>query len=386
MVILTALCAVPFGAGCLFPGCVDYTDALCIPHVDTFCYQGQTYWLDSCDRVENVLEDCECGCRADQYGCRVCGEKECEEDADCPTGFFCDRTVWQCKHKECIPECDGKCCGDDGCDGTCPNNCPNGEICNASTCRCEGAVECRSNADCPRGYWCDRTVWSCRPEECIPNCTGKCCGDDGCYGTCPDMCPTGYTCDHMTCTCGTQQCLTDADCMATECCSRSTCVHMACGALECGPDPVCGKECGPCPAGSYCDAGRCMGGGQLCSPGQECTDLNDQGFLGCLIPPATVPPDNPTGCGATGTCDGNFFCHCINQNCSDSVCIELCGNCPAGQTCFELWDNGLWTCLMPNWQIPPDAPYCDGSLPCQGNAICYTDTVNNFCLYNCSSD
>ena len=317
-------------AACLLPACADYTDGLCIPHVDTFCHQSKTYWLDSCDRVENVLEECQCGCRAEQYGCRTCGEKECEEDADCPTGFFCDRSDWLCKYRECIPECDERCCGGDGCGGTCPDTCRRGETCNPDTCRCESTAECRTNSDCPPGYWCDRTVWRCRPEECIPNCTGKCCGDDGCGGACPDYCPAGYACDIMTC--------------------------------------------------------ACVGGGQLCPPGQECVDITGNGFMGCLIPPAGIPPDNPTDCAATFNCDGNFFCHCTTDNCSESACIENCGSCPAGLVCFELWDNGLRACLTPDWQVPPDAPYCDGSIPCQGNAVCYTDTVNNFCLYNCSSD
>jgi hypothetical protein len=427
---------------CLLPGCVNYTDGLCIPHVDTFCYQGQTYWLDSCDRVENVLEDCECGCRADQSGCRTCGEKECEEDADCPEGFFCDRSDWLCKPKECTPECEDKCCGPDGCGGTCPDTCPMHEICNTNTCRCEGAEECRTNADCPPDYWCDRTVWRCRPIDCIPNCTGKCCGDDGCGGTCLDFCPSGYSCNAASCQCEAVGCQTNADCTVTqcclnglctnmscgylecgpdpvcgkecgpcprgthcdqgtcvedvvctsdihcaanECCLNYTCVPMACGSLECGPDPVCGKECGPCPSGSVCNNGRCVGGGPLCQLGQECVDITGGGFMGCLVPPNNIPPENPTGCAEVGYCDGNFFCHCTTDNCSESACVENCGTCPADLICVELWADGLWGCLTPDWQLPPNPPYCDGTIPCQGNSICYTDGTNNFCLENCSS-
>jgi hypothetical protein len=33
--------------------------------------------------------------------------------------------------------------------------------------------------------------------------------------------------------------------MAIECCLNGVCVSMTCGTLECGPDPVCGRECGP---------------------------------------------------------------------------------------------------------------------------------------------
>ena len=31
--------------------------------------------------------------------------------------------------------------------------------------------------------------------QCIPNCTGKVCGDDGCEGTCPPGCDPGYNCN-----------------------------------------------------------------------------------------------------------------------------------------------------------------------------------------------
>ena len=278
---------------CLLPGCVDYTDKLCIPHVDTLCHQGQTYWLDSCDRLENVLEECECGCRADQSGCRTC--------------------------IECIPECDDKCCGPDGCGGDCPTTCPRGQECNPVTCRCE------------------------------------------------------------------THCYTNDDCQPNQCCIQGQCTVMTCGTLECGPDPTCGYECGPCPAGYHCENGACKASSQLCPPEQECVDINGEGLLGCIISPNTVPPYNPVDCAVMGYCDGNFSCHCLDDTCSDSVCIENCGACPADLICVELWDGGLWGCLTPDWQLPPNPPYCDQNTPCQGNSICYTDGTNNFCLDNCSS-
>jgi hypothetical protein len=82
---------------------------------------------------------------------------------------------------------------DSGNCGACGNECAFGN--------CVGGHCCEKNDDCPDGYWCDRTVWECKKIECIPNCTGKCCGDDGCDGTCPDTCPSGYTCNQDTCQC-----------------------------------------------------------------------------------------------------------------------------------------------------------------------------------------
>jgi hypothetical protein len=364
---------------CLLPGCVDYTGGLCIPHADTFCTQGKTYWLDSCKRVENVLEECECGCRADQYGCRACGEQECQADADCPEGFFCDRTDWRCKLLNCVPQCAGKCCGPDGCGGNCPSSCPDAQECNPATCRCES--HCYTDADCAASRCCLRgqcVVMACGTLECGPDpVCGKECGP----------CPRGTHCDMGTCV-GDVACTSDVHCAANQCCINGTCVAMACGTLQCGPDPVCGRECGPCHPGWSCQNGRCVQHGGFCPPGQECVDLNGAGYLGCIIPPATIPGDNQTGCNvASGTpCYGNYTCHCLDQSCSDSVCIENCGTCPAGTDCCELWTDGPSGCLASGcYDLPPNPPYCDQNVPCQGNSQCYTDGTNNFCIDSCSA-
>ncbi len=431
-------------AGCLLTGCADYDDDLCTPHVDTSCVQGNNYWVDSCGRLENVLEECECGCRADQSGCRTCGEKECETNADCPEDHYCDRTDWYCKPIECTPDCTGRCCGPDGCGGTCPDDCSGGERCNQSTCRCELEMECRANADCPEGYWCDRTVWRCRPIECIPDCTRKCCGDDGCGGTCPQNCPTGYWCNPYTCTCENAICQTDADCQTDQCCIHGNCEHMRCGALQCGPDPVCGFECGPCPTGYHCDMGTCVFDyactsdaecaanqccingicqpmncgtlqcgpdpvcgkecgpcptgevckngvceyvdGSLCPAGQWCTDLTGTGYLGCILPPDEIPDGNQTGCAPQDgiLCDGNYTCFMLPDH--SSVCIENCGTCPYGTGCYELWEDGPRGCLLPDGTLPTGNPTCDTD-PCPGNMSCYgLTTGGTICVDNCSQD
>jgi len=256
--------------------------------------------------------------------------------------------------KDCIPDCEGKCCGSDGCGGKCGDYCSDGYVCNTGTCECESDVECHSNADCPEGFWCDRTVFECVEIECIPNCSGKCCGSDGCDGTCPDVCPAGYMCDPATCRCDPVVCTRDADCMATQCCIDFDCVYMDCDNLQCGPDPVCGKECGPCPPDMTCVTGWCVwvGSGQ---PGDPCTfdTVNENaGFclegLLCL----GIPAD-----GTAGTCPGGSAEECVEMetvwnpdcvygNCGVSFCAEECGPegyCPEG---FEPQDvNGTCFCI-----------------------------------------
>ena len=84
----------------------------------------------------------------------------------------------------CMPECDGKECGDDGCRGTC------GECAvlvgssplptavrletGASTARVAGPASARPFSR-------SRSAGRC---GCVPNCTGKECGADGCGGSC----------------------------------------------------------------------------------------------------------------------------------------------------------------------------------------------------------
>ena len=171
--------------------------------------------------------------------------------------------------------------------------------------------QCETNEDCPQGYWCDRTVWECKQIDCIPNCTGKCCGSDGCEGTCQDNCPAGYECNVGTCQCESTSCTTNQDCGVDECCVQGACLAKSCGTLECGPDPVCGFECGPCGAGTHCDQGSCVIDVACTSDAQCDTDEC------CLGTPGTCTPMNCTGleCGP------------------DPVCGKECGPCGAGQTC-----------------------------------------------------
>jgi hypothetical protein len=120
----------------------------------------------------------------------------------------------------CEPDCVGRCCGADGCGGTCPDTCGAlGGTCNEDSCSCVGGCtpqtcadlgkECGSWPDgcegtaecgtCPSPQTCDENG-TC--QDCVPDCAGRCCGADGCGGTCPDAC-TGANgfCDVSQCTC-----------------------------------------------------------------------------------------------------------------------------------------------------------------------------------------
>jgi hypothetical protein len=127
----------------------------------------------------------------------------------------------------CAPDCAGKECGDDGCGGSC------GECDDGSLCLSKGAAAiCVEQGGCPPGEKlcqgsrvlecdedgveyvvledCDASGLECVDGECsgcLPECTGKACGDDGCGGSCGSCGPSMachenqcmMSCDHPQC-------------------------------------------------------------------------------------------------------------------------------------------------------------------------------------------
>ncbi|MDD3647592.1 MAG: hypothetical protein PHS44_03795 [Candidatus Dojkabacteria bacterium] len=118
----------------------------------------------------------------------------------------------------CKPDCAGKTCGDsDGCSGLCES--------------------------CPDGQVCDTSSWTCT-QICVPSCTGKECGSDGCGGSCG------------TCT-GEETCLPSGTC-------QKSCTPD-CEGKECGNDG-CGGSCGTCDTNESCSTdSKCKPSGDSCS-------------------------------------------------------------------------------------------------------------------------
>ncbi len=115
-------------------------------------------------------------------------------------------------------------------------------------------------------------------DECIPDCTDKCCGPDGCGDNCPDRCPDGYYCNTNTC----------------ECDSESDCPP---GQVQCGNDCAdldrsqshCGACYNACQLGSYCFGGECVPCLDECTEGERrCWSGADNMYQVC------GDPDNDT--------------------------------------------------------------------------------------------
>jgi hypothetical protein len=197
--------------------------------------------------------------------------------------------------------------------------------CAAGT-KCVGAgqcVQCSADADCGgANRVCQNSVCVC-----VPQCTGKQCGADGCGGVC-GSCTSPKTCNgsgQCTCVpqCNGKQCGPDGcgsscgSCTSPATCNASgqcACVPQ-CNGKQCGPDG-CNSSCGSCTSPATCNAsGQCA-----CVPqcsGKQCGPDGCNGSCGSC----TVPAHGSATCSAAGAC--SFACDSGYLNCPDKTCNPL---------------------------------------------------------------
>ncbi|MBN2498095.1 MAG: formylglycine-generating enzyme family protein [Deltaproteobacteria bacterium] len=183
------------------------------------------------------------------------GTKTCLPEGDSWSECDCD----------CERQCVGRVCGEDGCGGSC-GTCGSEQRCEDGQCVCLHAA-CRDRC-CAEGEVCFDSAC------CLPDCSGKECGTDGCGDECPPGCGEEEICDPQTWTC-------------------TVCVPD-CEGRECGPDS-CGGTCPPgCNAGFLCRQGQC----EACEPDCENKECGPDGCGG------ECPPGCGEGqwCSQTGTC------------------------------------------------------------------------------------
>lgn len=330
------------GQACINGSC-GYCDFDEVPDCNANCTPASWLGDGICDSTESHnlacaelgwdqgdCPDCTPDCDQKQCGSDGCSGScgQCAEGEECADGL-CVPCDGECP--PCQPDCDNRKCGDDGCGGTC-GTCGAGETCadtDAGGTRCyedacalglgpqgccfgselrwceDGklkASECLEygpyyacgwyvgDMDHPAGRYCgpDGVVVPMAPYEteqpqcpaCYPQCEGKVCGFDGCYGEC-GACESGEEC-------------VDGACV-------TLCIPQ-CDGKECGNDG-CGSSCGICAVDEDCVSGKCV---TPCLPqcqGKACGD---------------------DGCGGScGQCDANQVCsglgECVAQPPQDIV-------------------------------------------------------------------
>jgi|GEM_PF-3284023 len=296
----------------------------------------------------------------------VCGDQACNGDETCAT---CAGDCGQCNVAYCgdgacngaefcgtcsldCGACPGDACGDGTCGGdetclNCPGDCG---YCDAAVCGDDTCALTESCSTCPLdcgscGVLCGAQV--CAPglvcsaqttceAPCVPECSGKSCGDDGCGGSC-GTCGAGTACD------AAGQCVTTGP--------TCSCAGKACG------DDGCGNSCGTCGAGTACNAaGQCVSTGPTCScEGKACGDDGCGSSCGSC--------GAGTACNAAGQCVSTGpTCSCEGKACGDDGCGNSCGTCGAGTAC-----NAAGQCVS-------TGPTCS----CEGKS-CGDDGCGNSC-------
>ncbi len=177
-----------------------------------------------CDAEGQCVEVCEPECDG-----KNCGPDGCGGDCGiCDDGLECGDDGL-CYEKACVPDCGTSTCGPDGCGGDCglcaePKICGIFEGCSGLCCalgpcgtvdeigECQGdvLVTCfdkvnlvETNCAEEKGFTClydpIAGAYGCAEEpECVPKCSGKQCGADGCGGSC-GVCTSGWSCELGVC-------------------------------------------------------------------------------------------------------------------------------------------------------------------------------------------
>ncbi len=324
------------GFSCVDGACLDACAGLtyegcCEGAVVRWCENGALQQVDCA--TSSTVPGPLCGWEATNgfYWCDTVGDPD-------PSGVF----PQDCSGG-CVPACGGKVCGPDGCGGSC-GECADGQACVAGQCdTCDGLtyegccehdtvrwcengqryeVSCATSSAGPLCtwlasagyYWCGSAAvadpsgaFAPACPGCVPECAGKACGADGCFGTCG--------------ACGDGQICRDGAC---EACTPA-CVGKVCG------DDGCLGSCGECGAGLACQAGQCV---------DPCGGIT---FEGC--------------------CDGSVVTWCSGGVVSERDCATTVN--PVGSKCG--WSDSLGYF----WCVDTNAPHPDGLFPwaCPGGCV-----------------
>ena len=356
--------AASFGYGGAYPTGLEEK---CNKHDHSQCYNGNIYWFDSCNHVEEVEESCENGCEPGADACTPC---------DCTSVSYC-----------------------------CPDGC---HFAGAGT-SCSECKQCNGSGQCAAakqdGIACGNEAgeWTCTDGECTCDilCDGKVCGPDNCGGLC-GVCPTNYNCsvDGSTCIADCEKICAPLECgaagLAGECdcggcddghdCTVDDCVDNSCAysAVDsaCDDEDVCtydicdlafgcvhpslyGVLCDdkdPCTQMDLCDVGGCQGFDEVdCDDSNECTeDTCDSNSGGCINDETEMNAEACTDDGNSCTedlCQGGECVH-PNVECALQEPCEDVNECTVGTTCCDGLCSG-GAAVNPNDGNPCTFDYCD---------------------------
>ena len=374
---------------CQESGCGDITyEGCCDEEVVTWCENDM---LQTIDCAENPF--CGWDDAGQYYNCGTDGGEGPGFPKDC-AGSACDPPCVDplvCIGGECVectPDCAGKNCGNDGCGGSC-GTCPDGYGCDGGICKPAGCGGVSFEGCCNGAelQYCENdqlVVVDCTQNEPPGDVCGweaassffNCGGADTPPVEFPIDCPPPLECE--------PPCPEGSSCLFGLC--VGDCVPD-CGFMECGGDDGCGNSCGDCGADFYCslfylcaactcDGRECGEGGEGC--GLDCGDC------------AGGPRDQVCW---EGTCVEDCAPDCAGRECGDGDCPgwdNVCGVCLGGATCLP-----DFTCEV---LCVPDCMQNDGVTPkecgddgcggtcgdCDPNMNCDNGVCVDICVPNCA--
>jgi len=356
------------------------------------------------DQCQACANDCEANsqwCSSNLTHSVACGQDDADECLEpvftpCPAGSVCDPMIGECK-TPCQPQCDATECGDNGCGGSC-GSCEANEKCVAGKCQsdlpgvmgdaCELANDCvtmmcvtydgdklcskacSGGANCPLGFVCEEvtvvgaTLEGCVPSgECIPDCTGKVCGTDGCDGSC-GSCDAGFACKGGSC-----KSEAGATCESPEECASGLCLAFQSGIFCSAP---CSTDEG-CPEQWHCNPWIDPATPNICAPQSSMIAHESCGEVAKCT--SSCPPNNDacvTSCFFFGAKEAQQS-YAELLHCTQSNCVPDCGN-----------DNGcVGKCLLDKCfqlfaECFPGTKSCGEAIDCM--AACGS---NEYCVQDC---
>ncbi len=337
------------------PMCKVASDCEGLPHVK--CVGA---W--SCDEGQCSYE---CGADPDP-GPVVPNPNACTDDSMCGKGQLCSYE-YGCQSSACSP--DGSICTTD-CLGLCVDapsfaecngnaDCPAGQWCDFTECvgnQCEGICRgdeppppppggCTSDAECKDGQYCAIEV--CPMCDCPPD-NFAACTCPACTGSCQELPPPPTGCQ------------SDYDCGQGFTCQTvcAPCMAPAEGDADPSFAPIecpCTSQCVPVQVGQWCNDDAQCGGGMHCEI-QQCY-------------PCDPVPGYPDSCPDQPYCEGTCQYDVVNPGCNTD------SDCPEGSSCQCTSDPSCPMCDVCFFQCvenppPPPPSQCETDADCPQGTSC----------------
>ncbi len=327
--------------------------------------------LGLCSGVETTAADCLEEMLLPALPCLKAGTK-CTAEGGCgldqdaanqwcypPAGVCFNKKETYCTHLDIA---DGKWNSQTGCHLVMSGaECDDGNPCTEDLCDGDGAC---NHEPLPNGTPCGEKK-ECQDGDCVsncvPDCTGKECGSDGCDGTCGtcqdqnactlDLCQDGGTCLFAPGNQG-QPCTAPGICLGL--CQGGLCTETAkevCNGQDDDCDGVADEAADACPAGQHCEGNACVPGCNPVNGGWSswscgaCSVTCGGGTQSCTRS-CTNPSPSSGGADCVGSATTTQACN--TQSCCVANAGEPCDNgysqtvpgCDENYGCAQYW--GVW--------------------------------------------